>query len=382
MKMAKPENSLHGQTTRCRNRKGWELDNGVLKLVMLQGGGHFASITLKDFPHLNPYWVPTWKGIEPWQYKAGDAKRFNSKLLASICGHNLCLGWFGDPSPAEARIGLGGHGEAPVARWRLVRKAVTKKSVALVCECDLPAAMMRLKRTVRLVRGSYCVNVREEIINLACRDLPFTMCEHVTFGPPFLTKGVTLFDMSATKGHTYPGTFGKPQRLKPDTFFCWPKGPGVHGKPVDLRMIGRDYKHSSDYSAQLMDPSSGTAWFSAVNPKLGLLVAYVWNRSDFPWVGNWEENFARKDSPWRGRSLTRGMEFANTPFPEGLQPAVERGKFQGVPTFRWIPARGRLVMSYGIVMKRVDAACKGVEAILRKRDGLEFRFKTTNESCA
>ena len=375
MEMAKPKNSLHIQTTRCRGRKGWELDNGVLTLVMLQGGGHFASITLKDLPRVNPFWAPEWKGLEPWQYKAGDAKRFESKLLASICGHNLCLGWFGDPSPAEARLGLGTHGEAPVASWRLVRKTVTKKSVTLVCECDLQIAMTRLKRTVHMVRGSYCVTVREEIVNLASRDLPFTMCEHVTFGPPFLAKGETLFDMSATKGHTYPGIFGTPQRLKSDTSFCWPRGPGVNGKPVDLRMIGRDDKHSSDYSAQLMDPSSRMAWFSAVNPNLGLLVAYFWNRADFPWVGNWEENFARKESPWRGRSLTRGMEFANTPFPEGLQKAVERGDFHGIPTFRWIPARGRFVMDYGIVMKRVDVACKGVETIISKGDHVELRLR-------
>jgi hypothetical protein len=366
---------MHVRTTVFRGRKGWELDNGTVKLVMLRGGGHLASLTHRARPRLNPLWVPVWRTIEPWTYRPGDAARYDSKLLAAICGHNLCLGWFGGPSAEEGKAGMVCHGEAPVVRWRLRKKTVTSRGVSLVCVCELPAAGMRLIRTVRCPKDASCVSVQEEIVSLSRRDLPFTMCEHVTFGPPFLAKGVTLFDMPATKGHTYPAKFGPAQRLKENAAFTWPKGPGTKRKVVDLRMIGRDDRKSSDFTTQLMDRKRRDAWFAAVNPEQGLLVAYVWKREDFPWIGNWEENYARRNKPWSGKSLTRGMEFANTPFPEGLRNAVDRGRFHGLPTFRWLPARGRVRMAYEIVIQPVDADCRGVADIRRLADGVEMTLK-------
>ena len=358
-----------------RGRRGWELDNGTLKLVMLQGGGHLSSLIHRERAGLNPLWVPIWRTIEPWTYRPKDAARYEAALLASICGHNLCLGWFGQPSDAEQRAGLGGHGEAPVVRWHLVKKAVGRREIALTCRCDLPVAAMRFTRTVRMRRNSAAIQIREEIASLSRRDQPFTMCEHVTFGPPFLKKGVTLFDMPATEAHTFPGTFSGQQRLKADAAFRWPKGPRAGGGTVDLRTIGAETRRSSDFSTQLMDVQREDAWFSAVNPEAGLMVAYLWKRADFPWVGNWEENYERKIKPWVNKSLTRGMEFANTPFPQGLRRAVDRGVFQGVPTFRWLPAREKVTLDYEILAAPVARECRGVRDIRRTEKGVEVVFR-------
>lgn len=358
--------------TEFKGRKGWELDNDALRIVMLQGGGHLAGVTLKEKKAVNPLWVPAWRTIEPWQFKSADAKRFGIKLLGSICGHNLCLGWFGNASDDEVRAGMDTHGEAPVARWKQVRKRVSDSRVSLTCGCELPVARMRFRRTLSAKQWSHMVHVKEELKSLARQDMPYTMCQHVTMGPPFLEKGVTTFDMPATAAHTFPGEFGPKQRLKPDTAFEWPEGPGTRGGKVDMRTIGKKFRRSSDYSAQLMDPSREDAWFAAVNAPQGLLLAYVWKRSDFPWIGNWEENFGRSERPWSGRSLTRGMEFTNSPFPVGLRAAVERGRFQGEPTFRWLPARGRHVVEYDIILERVSAHAGGVADVRRTRAGFEL----------
>ena len=93
------------------------------------------------------------------------------------------------------------------------------------------------------------------------------------------------------------------------------------------------------------------------------MVAYVWRRADFPWVGIWEENRDRKELPWNGKSLTRGMEFSNTPFPSGLRKAVDRGRFQGQPTYRWLAAREKIAYDYAILACPVEASCKGVATI-------------------
>jgi hypothetical protein len=363
-----------GEHVRIRNvkfngRKAWELDNDALSLMMTVGGGHIASLSLRGRQNVNPLWVPPWPSIEPWNYPKRRKVAREQRLLASILGHNLCLGWFGGPSDDEFRQGLECHGEAPIARWQLLGKSVTRRSLSMTCECILPVAEMHFIRTLNTQKGSNVIDVKEQIRSFSLRDQPFTMAEHVTLGPPFLEKGVTLFDMPATRCHTLPQKSREKQRLKANTAFAWPKGPGVNGQKVDMRMIGREYKTSSDYTANLMDPRKEDAWFAAVNPKLGLMLAYVWRRVDFPWIGNWEENYARKQKPWAGKALTRGMELANTPFPTALRNAVSMGTFHGLPTYRWLPAKGEIELEYSIIYAAIPTDVLGVKNITRSRGG-------------
>jgi len=355
------------------NRTMWELDNGALALSIAKGGGHLASLRLALRPKVNPYWAPVWKSLEPWVYKKSDAPRYACKLLAAIFGHNPCLGQFGDPSAEEARAGLGPHGEAPVVRWKLLQKRLTSKGLFCAVGCDLPIAQMRFVREFRMDAGEPIVRVRNRITSLARRDMPFTFCEHVTFGPPFVEAGVTLFDMPAVKAHTFPGKFGEPMRLKQDAAFTWPLAPGAKTKTVDLRTLT---KGSSDFSTQLIDTTRKEAWFSAVNPKLGLGVLYLWKRENYPWVGNWEEYGGRLAPPWNGKSITRGMEFSNTPFPEGLRKAVDRGMFQGQKTFRWLPARSTIETAFTICAVPIDKTCKGVQdAKTTSGGGIEIEWR-------
>lgn len=359
-----------------KTRQGWQIENDLLTLTTLEGGGHFASLELRERPGVNPLWAPVWDTMDPWRFDPRrHAATHDTRLLASICGHNLCLGWFGGPSPEEAAAGLGCHGEAPVARWRAVRHSAGAAGVKLVYGCDLPVTGMTLRRTITLARGSRVIRVRETLRNRTRRDLPFTMAEHVTFGPPFLKPGVTTFDMSATAGHTYPLPFEKRARLRRDTAFIWPQGPGLDGQPVDLRTLGRTPARYSDFTTQLMDPARDSAWFAAVNAPLGLLTAYVWRRTDFPWVGNWEENRGRTRAPWAGRSLTRGMEFANTPFPMALRQVADRGLFHGLPTLRWLPARGECHFDFAIVLLPVTPDCRGVADVVPESDDWADGFR-------
>lgn len=359
-----------------KGRSGWEIDNDVLKLVVLEGGGHIASLTHAVKPKVNPLWTPAWKTREPWQYKKSMKSLYDSKLLSSICGHNLCLGWFGNASSEEEKAGCGCHGEASVRRWKALSKKIHSKGIIFSYGCDLPVAQMKIKRTVSTDRFSNMLHIKEEIESTAGRDLPFTMSQHVTFGPPFLKKGVTVFDMPATKCHTYPYKFDEHPRLKTNKAFMWPKGPGVKGEAVDMRMIASKYKVSSDFTTQLMDPKLRNGWFSVLNQEVGMLVAYVWDRKDYPWVGNWEENYGRKARPWAGKSLTRGMEFANTPFPMPLRDQVDMGKFHGLPAYRWLPAKGSISTEYDIVMAPVVGKVKGVADIQRAGEGLDVALLT------
>jgi hypothetical protein len=96
----------------------------------------------------------------------------------------------------------------------------------------------------------------------------------------------------------------------------------------------------------LIDPARENAFFVAWSPVSRVAVGYVWRRTDFPWLGIWEENYSRTSPPWSGRTLTRGMEFGASPVAETRRQMIERGSLFGQPAFRWIPARTRVEVHY------------------------------------
>jgi len=106
--MAKTDHPVCSKT-RWQGREAYTLSNGLLQMVNLTGGGHIAELRFahgSGFPTLNPLWIPNWKGMEPFQYRAkAHAKRYGpileAKLLSGIAGHNICLDYFGPPSEGK-----------------------------------------------------------------------------------------------------------------------------------------------------------------------------------------------------------------------------------------------------------------------------------------
>src|SRR5262249_26899978 len=114
-------------------------------------------------------------------------------------------------------------------------------------------------------------------------------------------------------------------------------------------------------TTHLMDPAREHAFFVAFSPACQLAFGYVWKRADFPWLGIWEENASRTESPWNGQELTRGMEFGVSPFPEARRRMVERGSLFGTPTFRWLPARTTLDVEYCAVTMTANRIPESME---------------------
>src|SRR6185295_11689377 len=162
--------------------------------------------------------------------------------------------------------------------------------------------------------------------------------------------GAIQFRASATRSKVFETTFGASDYLETGAAFEWPHAPRADGGTADLQSFPGDAR-SSAYTAHLMDPASETAYFLAFAPARRLAFGYVWNRSDFPWMGIWEENCSRTASPWCGATLTRGLEFGASPFPETRRAMVDRGRMFDMPTFRWLPANGVIEATYWIVLQ-------------------------------
>lgn len=334
---------------RCayRNRRAVAIENDRLRVTVLEGGGHIAEIFDKS-TGVNPLWTPPWPSVEPDEfdhathpgYGSGPAE---SRLLSGIMGHNLCLDFFGGPSAEEEAAGLSAHGEGSIAYYE-----IECDDSSLTQRAKLQIAQLSVEREVSL-HGS-AVRIRETVANLTGIDRPVGWTQHVTLGPPFIEQGVTELRTSATRSKTSESAFGSADYLVAGAEFDWPRAPAIGGGHADLRRTSAAQK-SSAYTAHLMDPGQEHAYFVAHSPRYQLAFGYVWNRSDFPWLGIWEENGSRPTSPWNGAGLTRGMEFGVSPFPETRRQMIDRRRLFDTPTYRWIPARASLSAEYWVVVR-------------------------------
>jgi hypothetical protein len=342
--------------TTYRGRRAATIDNGTLRVTVLEEGGHIAEI--RDLASgVNPLWTPDWPSIEPSTYDAANDTVYGgnaeSSLLAGIMGHNLCLDIFGAPSADEAAAGLPVHGETGVARFDVETSA---RSIAM--HTVLPSAQLRVER--RLDLDGRTVRVRETVENLTATDRPVGWTQHVTIGPPFLENGVTELHLEADRSLVYPESFGPAGYLVAGAEFTWPLAPAIAGGTVDLRRYP-SASSSGAFTTHRLDPHRDDACFIAFSRTAGLAFGYVWRTADFPWLGLWEENRSRPAAPWNGRTRTWGLEFGVSPLPESRRAMIERGRTFGTPGFRWLPARRRVEVEYRATLRPAAAMPASIE---------------------
>jgi hypothetical protein len=323
-----------------RGRRAIRLENDTVRVTAMVEGGHVAEILHKP-TGVNPLWTPRWPSIEPSTYSPARHPEYGegaeAKLLAGIMGHNLCLDLFGAPSAEEAAAGMTVHGESSVVRYEVVNQGAS----AATLRARMPMAGLAFTRRLSLDKDR--VRFEETVENQSALDRPIAWTQHVTLGAPFLDHGKTRFELTATKSRTYEADFGDLYAKAAD--FDWPHAPLRDGGTIDLRLYP-DRAESAGFTTHLMDPNREHAWFAAYSPASRVHFGYRWRRADFPWCGIWEENRSRKGPPWGGQTVARGLEFGVSPMPETRRQMIDRGKLFGVPSYRWLPAKGSVAVQY------------------------------------
>jgi len=347
-------------------RPGYRLTGKWGHVSMLEGGGHICELVSNRHPGINPLWKPTWKTIDPYLYDAARDSAVlgplpDGRLLAGIAGHSLSFDYFGPPSAEEVAAGRSTHGETPVLKWDV--SAAQKGNVPRAeCSVLLPEARIQFSRKLSIDLDNPVVYCEESATNLMNFDRPVSWNEHVTVGPPFLECGATLFDMPAVKGKVCSESFSDRMLLRPDTNFEWPMAPAKDGSKRDLRTTPEEI--CSQYTAQLLDPRVEFGYVAASNPRLQLMVLYIFRRADFPWVGNWEERFARTHAPWHEQAFCRGMEFSSTPFAIPRRETVSQGPLFDESTYRWLPAKATVSVRFMALLFDVPADFQGVAQVM------------------
>ncbi len=349
-------------------RQAYVLETSRVRVSALRGAGHLAEIRFRSAdPRLgvNPMRVPHFQTIEPWEYKpeihdkiyGADASRI---LQSGYMGHLLNFPTFGEPSPEEARNGLGTHGEALAVEWKKRSAEAGAAGVTLVYGAELPKTRYRVERTLRLPAGETVLYVDETVENLLPFDRPVHWVQHVTFGDPFVEPGKTALDMPATKGEVR-GAAGSWLSLRPG-LLEWPFGISPDGRRVELRTM-QPQPRAGVYAAFLMDPKRALSYFTMYHPGYRVLIGYLWRTRDYPWVGDWQENRRATERPWDGQVIARGIEFGTTPFGGPMRRVVEEGRLYGVPVYRWIGGGARLTARYLAFLVEIPAGFRGVAAV-------------------
>jgi hypothetical protein len=184
-------------------------------------------------------------------------------------------------------------------------------------------AQLKLSRKIQLY--SQHIKVRETVENLSSIDRPLAWTQHVTLGPPFLDPSTTEFRASLTRSIVSETETGSDAYLNLGKEFTWPMAPRSDGGLTDMRHMKKTAP-ASGFTAHLADPLRDDAYFLAFTLQFRLAFGYIWKRADFPWLGIWEENCSRQSTPWCGRTVTRGMEFGVSPFPETRREMVDRSR--------------------------------------------------------
>ena len=339
-------------------RPGWVLENGVMRVALLRGGGHIAEIRLlSPNPRLsiNPMFVPAPRPDSPG---------------TGYMGHLVCFPYYGPASTEERAQGLSGHGEAGSVEWHETRPPqIDPKATTFFYGAELPKTQYRIERAVTLTAGESTVRVEEWIENLAPYDRPYNRNQHATFGAPFVTPGRNMLDMSGTRGITDPvRTAGS--KWAESRLFQWPDAPAREGVELSFRDF-HAIPGGQAYTPVLADREAPQGWFTIYNADYPLLVGYLFSAGDHPWIIDWQ-NQPRADSP---AGTARGIEFGTSPFDEGLRKSVERAQLLGVPTYRFIGARQRVSTAFTIFLREIASGFKGVSGVAVENGRVVVREK-------
>ena len=164
---------LAQRATVFESRPATALENDRLELLVLNKGGAFASLVLKDDPgKMNPMWNPV-----ALARRAGQAERFGDSV-----GHFVCVDGFGPTSKEERAAGFEGHGEAHRQAWERLSAERAGKVQRIKWGATLPLVQEVFTRQVELVDGEQVVYIDGELESLVAFDRPANWAEHATIG--------------------------------------------------------------------------------------------------------------------------------------------------------------------------------------------------------
>lgn len=310
-------------------RESVVLKGGKATVVVDLGGGSIVRFQLNESP-LNPL---GWNNQGP----AGEARPM---------AHFLCLDRWGAPSKAEEANGMPFHGEATRVHWKELSVPGSGGAIHAEMEAALPLAGLRVKRRIQLAVNEALLRVTEQVTNNNKLGRVYNMVQHPTIGPPFLDE-TTIVDSNARQGFMQSSPLPNPEQ--PAVF--WPQALR-DGQPVNLRHLTDN--PNPNVVSFVIEQEYG--WVTAANAGRGLLLGYLWKKSEYPWLNIWRH-------VQDGKPLARGLEFGTTGLHQPFGVLLEKGRIFGRALFAYLDAGESASRSYAAFLFPIPKDYQGVAEV-------------------
>jgi hypothetical protein len=334
------------------------LSNGKLELTVALTGATLANLALLDDPNRLS---PLWNEAQAVRMAGGTT------AAADVFGHFLCLDGFGAPSQEETKAHYPFHGEARGHHFEVLMSTKVPPISVTLFGAQLPLAQELVTRKVQMVDGENVAYIETQVENLLAFDRPISWAEHATLGPPFLEPGKVTIDMPAARCRVRAE---KPElgpgRLEPLKDFDWPMAPLRKGGSVSLLDVPEDA--SVDLASCQIRTDRVYGYVTAFRQDKRLLFGYVFRRQDFPWLMNWM-NYTGNEK------AARGIEFSTQPFDVSRREAVDAHEMFGTPTYRWLPAKSKIITRFLLFYTKVPDNFDVVADVVLENKLLKIRSK-------
>ena len=204
--------------------------------------------------------------------------------------------------------------------------------------------------------------------------VPYKYVQHVTFGKPFIEYGKTFVDAPVSR----IAFSRKKDDPSNSNTVEWPLVRTYEGDEINAGVFGSD-KGEGGYYAWFMDPDRDFTWFTMYNKDFNLLVGYIFEKDENPWIGDWQENQHDQKLPRNGKVVAWGLEVGTSPFGSGIKQSIDRGPIFGTPTYRWIGAKEKKKQSFLIFMLEINEDFKGVKELILEEGAIILTEKESEQ---
>ncbi len=311
------------------------LENEEIQVTVDLFGGAFTDVHFKN-QKLNPF---SWS-VKPEQMPP------NNQGGAVFQGHFLCLGRWGGPTKGEINAGIPHNGIISNTMWSV---AENKNDQYINMYNYAPRDGLAIFREIELSKKQAIYKVRETIENITSTMRINNIVQHATLGPPFLDEE-TLIHTNATYGFNQNMDLPNPHKHE----FTWPIGylDTIHTK-VDMRETSNDH----NYCMSLIYEDT-IGWVTAASPSQNLLVGFVWDTREYPWINIWQYINDK------GVPSAKGIEFGTTGIGEVYQKILKHDtRFHGRQSFEILDATKSVTKDYYAFLVKIPADFQTTEKI-------------------
>ena len=287
-----------------------------------------------------------------WNYpREGDLKPRQE-------GQFVCFDRWGPPSRQERQNGIPHHGEAAAVMWELLEAPELRNgSTTATVQCVLPIGGMTLKRSIELSERGPVFVLTDSITNDNSLGRVWNIVNHATIGPPFLDASV-IVDTSAEKGFVQQTALPDPE-ARP---IFWPEM-AYNGNLVDFRYFTSD--PNPDVVSFVFPDSTDYGWVTAANAGKGLLIGYVWDKAEYPWLNLWRAGR-------NGNLAARGFEIGTAGLHQPFTEIMRVGKIFDTPIFEYLDSKASVEKTLVGFLAEIPADFGGVDDLIWHNGRIEL----------